>query len=141
MQRRAFIGILAAVGALAPSSVRAQSHDGDNNIFPGNAGLLEAPAVISHLRYAPTAYLGEIVPIEDSDRLPRVEEVIALEFERQEETFRYTHTKEKVDKLYAALQELIGPTATIHVHFAWYTGRSFRDGVNRISRYDVFPNR
>jgi hypothetical protein len=115
------------------------SHDGDNNIFPGSAAFLEAPAPISNVRLIADAYLGEIVPQEDQDRLPRLDEVMAVEFEMREEIFRYTHAKVKVEQFHAALLQVLGPASETQVHFAFYHGSSFRDGANRVSLVDIFP--
>jgi hypothetical protein len=112
-------------------------HDGDNNIFPGNAASLNKTSGVKHIRLHERAYLGEIVPHEDSDKLDRLTEVIELEFEYEHEKFRYTHNREKVVQLHGFLKDLERPTSTAEVYVAWYNGHSFRDGVNRVSMFEA----
>ena len=117
-----------------------EGHDGDQNIFPGNAVALTADRTI-RINSLDRGYLGDLVPPEDSDRLPRVVRPWVLEFSVDDERFRFTHSYETVLAARNSLMELINlhesnsssSSEMRYVHIAYYYGRVFRDEVNRVS--------
>ncbi len=116
---------------------QAYAHDGDDNIFPGNAIALSANSKISNI-VQKQALAGEIVPPEDSDKLPRLTKLIALEFQLDGEVYRYTHTEKSVEglgELLSLLENSNNNQSKTTVHLTYYSGHSFRDGVHRISGF------
>ena len=115
----------------------AYADDGDNNIYPGGAMALSTTSKISNIEQK-QAIAGEIVPTEDSDKLPRLKELVALEFQFDGEVYRYTHTRKSVTHLNELLDLLGKPNnaqlnSTVHIMF--YFGQSFRDEVHRVSGF------
>lgn len=127
-----------------PASPRTnEGHDGDWNIFPGNAIALTADRNIE-ITFFGRGYLGDLVPPEDSDRLPRLTRPWVLDFTIDGEKFRFTHSFGAVS---AACDCLIGlirhqqsespsTSGKRFVHIAFYSGSSFRDRIARVSQVD-----
>ena len=122
------------------SSLRAEPHDGDSSIFRGDTIALSASRKVNNIVYK-QGFIGEIVPPEDSDRLPVVKEAMALEFVLDGEKYRFTHTIDMVKRLKEGMQSIVTPKDGLKkqtVQLAYYLGHSFRDGIHRISGYDIY---
>ncbi len=121
-------------------SLWAQSHDGDSSVFPGDAIALSASSKVTNIVYE-QGFIGDIVPPEDSDRLPVVKEVMALVFALDGEKYRFTHTMDMVKRLKEAMQLIAHPKDGLKkqtVQLTYYLGHSFRDGIHRISGYEIY---
>ncbi len=119
--------------------LHAEGHDGDSNIFPGNAIRVSPYHSIKVVSFG-KGFAGEVVPPEDSDRIPRIGNApTALEFTIDGEVFRFTHNFKTANTLKVHLEALRHDTCSPHcidgVHMTYYDGRSFRDRVNRVSYF------
>lgn len=109
-----------------------EPHEGDANIFPGNSMSLPARVEphLQHVDYGP-GFLGEVVPMEDSDQLPVVNDPMALGFVIGNERYRYTHSRHNT----MSLREALTTPGSGGIVFSYYIGENFRDGVHRISAF------
>jgi hypothetical protein len=115
------------------------AQDGESNIFPGGSMELTSDSKVEVLLYE-EGFLGEIVPEEDAEILPKLGDVMTLEVILHGEKYRYTQSIMMVDQLRKILEELSLETnnSNIQLQLAYYDGHSFRDGVNRISSFDSY---
>ncbi len=134
---------------LMPQIINAEGHDGDENIFPGDAVALSTPLNLSEL-ILKEGYIGEVVPPEDSDKIPRNTCcLMALEFKIDGEAYRFTHGIHLTKNLRAHLESLANnkfPSyidgsrfMNMTIHLTYYYGSAFRDGVHRVSGFWVYP--
>ena len=113
-----WVSIMTVLCITAPAYPEA--HDGDNNIFPGDDARMIRPSDSVKVLSFGKGFPGEVVPVEDSDRIPRVgKEPMSIEFTVDGEIFRFTHNRMAIEALKRQLESPLNEKTQVLSLLRW----------------------